>query len=216
MTFPYDKKLTTFLVFSLALLVAGPGCSGEEGSDSDTPTTVEDTATTPDPDVEAVDDPIEETVSDLGDASDAAEVDQTDETDADEPDTPEDTEVEVSDADALDESSDDGPADVEEEDVAIDVEVEPTFDVTFGEIVDSGPPPACDPEDITDICTSVCRGLELCSGGGGEGCIAGCQENLGDCTEDEFTTICGCISTHLTCRTYSDWSNCMGEAACVL
>lgn len=219
MSFHDDTKRHHILVFTLILgLYMGLGCGGEETSEEDTGTTVEDTTPTPDPDVEAVDDSVEETVSDAADVSDTAEIDETDESDGEEADLPTDVEPEVADADVTDESTD-GPTDSDEADTPLDVDLEPNFDVTFNEVVDSGPPPSCDPGDVTDICTSVCRGLELCSGGGGgEACITGCEENLADCDDNDgdFVAICACISTHLTCRTYSEWSNCMGEVACVL
>ena len=194
----------------LFCLFLSSSCSDEGGEETPSDEgSVTDTASDSDEEVDAVDstsevgtdDAVDDDVADAADdpVEDAEEVG---EDLVEEPNADSDT-GEIDDADVPDDIAD------------ADTDFWEGFDVTFGDVIDSGPPPTCDTTVVVDICGFVCSAMDICFSSGGEACVTGCTENLSNCTTEELGAVCTCISTHLTCAAFETWNACMNDITCV-
>ena len=198
------------LIVSLLLFHAACSDEGGEGGQTDSGAvtdTAEDTGA-------------EATVTDT--EEDTTTVDVGDTTAEDVPDEAVEEVSEVTEEPIDDVAADEDAGETEDTDVMTtditdaDQDIFVGFDVTSGDAIDSGPPPACDTTVVADICAIICAVTDVCFSSGVEACTEGCNSNISDCSTTELESICTCISNHLTCAAFDTWNDCMEGVACAV
>lgn len=195
----------------LSSLVFQVSCSDEGGEDGRTDSgSTADTAEDPGDETAATDTGAEMTTADTGDSG----------TEDGTTEVVEDV-TEVTEEPLEDVGTDDDVGEITDTDVTTDItdadqDSWTGFEVTFGDVIDSGAPPACDTTVVADICTIICAITDLCFSSGVAECETGCTTNIADCTTVELEGICACVSTHLSCAAFDTWNDCMQDVSCTV